>query len=86
MFKENKVRGSTLSDFKTYLKMTMIKVLCYKPKDRHRDQRNRTDSQEVFYYISVQLTFDKGKKTIQWKKSSLSIHCAGSSGCPQAKN
>lgn len=65
--KENKVGGLTLSDFKTYYKVSVIKILYYQwywHKDKHKDQVNRIQSPEINLCINGQAIFDQGAKTI----------------------
>ena len=65
VLKENKVRGPTLSHFKTHCKATVILMVWYWWKNRQIDQWNRI---ELHKYS--QLVFNRGAKIIQWSKDS----------------
>ena len=49
-------------------------------KGTNVDQCNRIESPEINSYSYVQLTYDKGGKTIQWRKDRFSINGFGKSG------
>ena len=71
MKKKNNIGGLILSDFKSYHKATVIKTVWHWHKDRQIDQWNRTESPERNPHIYGQMIFNKGAKTIQWRKDSL---------------
>ena len=61
--KRNKFGGLTRSDFKTYLKATVIIKICI-------GQWNRKENPKTSF-INGLMMFKKGTKTIQWRKDSL---------------
>jgi hypothetical protein len=60
---------------KTKNKQTGKKPACYGYKDRPVDQWNRIEDPEINQHVYVHLIFDKGAKTIQWKKDSIFNIC-----------
>jgi hypothetical protein len=59
--------GITIPDFKLYYRTIVIKTACY----LCRDQWNRIQDSEMKPHTYGHLIFDKGAKTIQWKKTAF---------------
>ena len=69
MEKKTKAGGITIPDLKLYYKAVIIKTVWYWHK-------NRTENPEMDPQIYDQLIFNKGEKSIQWKKESFFNRCS----------
>ena len=69
--KENHIWGHHNGRFQDVLKVVVIKTVWNWHKNRLIDQWNRIENPEVDLELYGQLIFDKGGKTIHWKKDNL---------------
>ena len=70
-----------MPDLKLYYRAIVIKKTpWYRYTDRQVDQWNRTKDSEMNPHTYGHLIFDKGAKTIQWKKTAFSTNGAGTTG------
>jgi hypothetical protein len=60
-----------MPDLKLYYREIVIKTAWYWYNDRKVDQWNGTENSEMYPHTYSHFIFDKGAKTIQWKKDSI---------------
>jgi hypothetical protein len=67
-------------DLQLYYRAIVIKTVWYWYSSRQVDQWNRIQVPEMNPHTSGHLIFDKGAKTIQWKKTAFSTNVTGTTG------
>ena len=65
--------GITMPDLKLYYRAIVMKTAWYWNSDSQVDQWNRIEDSEMNPHTYSNLIFDKGAKTIQWKRDSIFI-------------
>jgi hypothetical protein len=61
----------TIPDLKLYYRAIVIKIAWYWDSNRQVDEWNRIEDPEMNPHTSGHLIFNKGTKTIQWKRYSI---------------
>jgi hypothetical protein len=69
-----------MPELKLYYRAIVIKTAWYWYSYRQVDQWNRVEDPEMNPHTSGHLVFDKGAKTIQWEKDSISKNGASTTG------
>jgi hypothetical protein len=63
--------GITIPDLKLYFRAIVVKTEWHSYSNRQIDQWNRIEDPEMNLHTYCHLIFDKGAKTIQWKKDCI---------------
>ena len=78
--KENRLEAISLPNFTVYWEATVTKTVQNWHKNRHRDQRNRTESTELNPHGWGPLIYDKGAKDTPRGRTAPTINSAGKTG------
>ena len=81
--KKKETGGINLPDFRLHYKATVIKTVCYQDKDWNKWKK--IESQEITPCTYGHLIFDKGGKSIQWRKDISLTSGARKTGQPSVK-
>jgi hypothetical protein len=72
LFNDKRISGGiTMPDLKLYYRAIVMKTAWYWYSDSQVDQWNRIEDPEMNPHTYGHLIFDKGTKTIQWKKDRI---------------
>jgi hypothetical protein len=63
--------GISILDLKIYYRKIVLKTACYWYRDREVEQWNKIGNPEINPHTYHHLIFDKGAKTIQWKRDTI---------------
>jgi hypothetical protein len=69
-----------MPELKLYYRAIVIKTAWHWYRDRQVDQSNKIEDPEMTSHTYCHLIFDKGAKTIQWKKTPFSTIGTGTTG------
>jgi hypothetical protein len=69
--KKSKAICIKIHNFKLFYRNIAIKTACYWHKNRYENQWDRIEETEINLHSYTPLIFDKGAKTIWWRKDSL---------------